>query len=371
MRIGINGLSIHGKSRRGGFWEYFYSLIKILEKVVQKEEIFVFINKKLREYFDNVENKNFKFVEIEIPEKISQYTEIFLLPFYLKKYKIKLLHFPTFAFPLYLKIPYIVTVHDLAFLKFKRNLGFHNTFYWRYIFRMGVRMASFIISVSENTKRVLKILWRIKGDKIKVIPSFSSLLISEKVEIDDSIIEKYGVKKPYFLFIGTLEPRKNLRNVLKAFLKVSEKVKDLNLLIIGQKGWEKEDLIKKIEENKDKVVWLSNIKGYELPAFYKNAIALLYPSLYEGFGLPILEAYKFLVPVITSNVSSLPEVAGKGALFVDPQNIEELEKNMIEIFYNTELREKLIQNQKEELMKYDYIKLGEKILSTYREVLLR
>lgn len=368
MRTGISGLSLHGTSRRGGLWEYFKTLLKILSLVVQREEVFVFIQKGLKQDFKQIEQKNFHFIEVKIPEKGSHYTEFIFLPYCLKKYKIELLHFPTFAVPLIPKIPYIVTVHDLSFLKLNKNLKKQDALYWKYIFRLAVKKAGLIISVSNNTKKDLNFYWRIPVSKIRVIPSFSSLLLSKTVDSDQKIIKKYRLKKPYYLFIGTLEPRKNLKRVINAFLRAVKKIDDdIKLLIIGQKGWEKHWIIEKIENNKDKIIWLDNIPDRELPVFYKNAIALLYPSLYEGFGLPILEAYKFKLPVITSNISSLPEIAGKGAILVDPEQENEIEKAIIEVYSNKNLRENLIKEQEKEIKKYNYEKIGEQILSVYRE----
>ncbi|MEO0276004.1 MAG: glycosyltransferase, partial [candidate division WOR-3 bacterium] len=157
--------------------------------------------------------------------------------------------------------------------------------------------------------------------------------------------------------------------IIEAFLNFSKKIKEnIKLIIIGQKGWKCEKILRKIEENKEKIIWFNNISKKELPFFYKNAIALLYPSLYEGFGLPILEAYKFNIPVITSNVSSLPEAAGKGAILVNPYDIKEIESAIFKIYIDKDLKSKIIESQKEEIKKYDYERIGEEILSLYRSL---
>ncbi|MEO0232317.1 MAG: glycosyltransferase family 1 protein [candidate division WOR-3 bacterium] len=365
MKIGISGFSIHGTGKRGGFWEYFKTLIKILSKKIENEEVFVFIPKGILEELDKINNKNFNFIEINTFKKGTQYFECFILPFYLKKYKINVLHFPNFASPLFLNIPYVITVHDLAFLKFKEGFKRHDLFYWRNIFRLAVKKASLIIAVSENTKKDLNFFWNIPLNKIKVLPSFSSLIYEDVKEIK----EKYNLKYPYFLFVGTLEPRKNLERTIEAFLSFSKKIEEnVKLILIGQRGWKCERILRKIEENKGKIIWFNNISKKELPFFYKNAIALLYPSLYEGFGLPIIEAYKFNLPVITSNVSSLPEVAGKGAILVNPYDIKEIESAILKIYLDKDLKSKIVEYQKEEIKKYDYERIGEEILSLYRSL---
>jgi len=368
IRIGISGASLHGIGRRGGFWEYFKVLLKILSKNAKDEKIFIFTRSDIKNEFKKMENKNFQFVDVKIPKKGAQYFEFFILPFYLKKYKINLLHFPNFAFPLISKIPYIVTVHDLAFLKFKENLKKRDYFYWKNIFRLSLKKAKLLIAVSENTKKDLNYYYKIPLKKIVVIPSFSSLIFEDfEINLDS---KRFKLNFPYFLFVGTLEPRKNIERMIEGFLRASSKIKeDLKLIIIGQKGWKYKRIVELIEKNKNKIIWLKNIDTNELPYFYKNAIALLFPSLYEGFGLPILEAYKFKIPVITSNISSLPYVAGKGAIILNPYDIGEIEKAITLIYYNQNLRENLIEKQEEELKKFEYERIGEKILSIYRSLI--
>ncbi|MEN3044865.1 MAG: glycosyltransferase family 1 protein [Candidatus Hydrothermales bacterium] len=364
MRIGISGLSIHGQSKRGGLWEYFKALIKILSKVIDKEEVFVFIPKDLNEEFCTFNHKKINFVEIKTIKKGIHYLEIFILPFFLRKYKVKLVHFPNYAFPLNQNIPYLVTVHDLAFLKIKENYKKRDLLYWNTIFRAAIKNAKVLIAVSKNTKRDLNYFWKIPLKKIKVIPSFSSIILEDKEE------ESKTLDFPYFLFVGTLEPRKNVERVIDAFIRASYKIKeDVKLVLIGQRGVKSENIFKKIEENKEKIVWLSNVKSKELPSFYKKAIALIYPSLYEGFGLPALESFKFNVPLITSNISSLPEVASKGSILVNPYCVNEIEKAICDIYYDNNLREKILKEQKEIIKDYTPEKLGEKILKVYKNLL--
>lgn len=369
MRIGISGISIHGTGKRGGLWEYFITLLKILSKKIEKDEVFVFIPKGMQEELKEITKENFHLIEAKTIKKGIQYIESFILPFYVKKYKIDVLHFPNFASPLLLKIPYIVTVHDLAFLKIKEGFKKRDLFYWKTIFRLAIKKASVIITVSENTKKDLELLWSISKNKIKVIPSFSSLIF-EDIKIDPQSEQKYNLYFPYFLFVGTIEPRKNIERTIDAFLNISSKLKeDVKLVIVGQKGWKCEKIIKKINENKEKIFWFNSVSKEELPYFYGNAIALIYPSLYEGFGLPIVEAFKFGIPVITSNISSLPEVAGKGAILVNPYNIKEIEDAILKIYLDKDLRNKLIEKQKKKIEKYNYEKIGEKILSIYRSLI--
>ncbi|MEN3045609.1 MAG: glycosyltransferase family 1 protein [Candidatus Hydrothermales bacterium] len=367
MRIGISGLSIHGQSKRGGLWEYFRALIKILSEVIDKEEVFVFIPDDLREEFKEFNFKRINFVEIKTVKKGTHYLEIFILPPFLKKYKINLVHFPNYAFPLYQNIPYLVTVHDLAFLKIRENYKKRELLYWNTIYRAAIKNAKVLIAVSNNTKKDLNYFWRIPLKNIKVIPAFSSLLLDNKKEKGR---EKKTPDFPYFLFVGTLEPRKNVERIIEAFLKASCKIKEnVKLILIGQKGFKSESICKKIEENKEKIIWLNNVKNEELSNFYEKAIALIYPSLYEGFGLPVLEAFKFNIPVITSNLSSLPEIASTGSILVNPYSTYEVEKAILDIYYENNLREKILKEQREIIKKYTPHKLGEEILKVYRSLL--
>jgi len=230
-------------------------------------------------------------------------------------------HSPNFIAPAAKKVPIIITVHDLAFVKFPAQFPVpHN---YRTYISASVKRSSKIIAVSVNTKRDLIDLFDLPEEKIEVI--YQGLDAERFKPLPTSAVKNFlghrGLPKKYFIFVGTLEPRKNLVTLLKAFCDIKKQNKESHkLLVVGEKGWHYRDIFQMVAslDISREVIFLGYVPEEELPYLYNGADLLLYPSLYEGFGLPILEAMACGTPVITSNISSLPEVAGKAAILIDP-----------------------------------------------------
>jgi len=227
----------------------------------------------------------------------------------------------------------VTTVHDLAVYKYPETFsprGGHDIVrnQKRKLF-FTKRVCDKIIAVSETTKRDLMEILKISEGKIKVIyeaadPSFSP---REKGEIG-KIRDKYGIQGDYLLCVGTREPRKNLDRVIMAFAEISRANENLSLVIVGKYGWG-EDLNSKLknslrDKQKSKIKLLGYVEKEALACLFSGAKAFVYPSLYEGFGLPILEAMACGCPVITSNLGSMKEISGEAALLVEPENIDSL-----------------------------------------------
>jgi glycosyltransferase involved in cell wall biosynthesis len=180
---------------------------------------------------------------------------------------------------------------------------------------------------------------------------------------------KYNISDNFILFVGTLQPRKNIARLIEAFAKIEEK-KDLQLIIIGKKGWLYEEILETpsrlgIEE---KVKFLHSISNEELNVFYKHALCYVLPSLYEGFGLPVLEAMNHGCPVITSNISSLPEAGGDAALYVDPESVDDIAKKMTRLINDENLRKELIEKGKKQVAKFSWEKTAKETLAVLEEL---
>jgi len=189
--------------------------------------------------------------------------------------------------------------------------------------------------------------------------------------------EKFGISSPYILFVGTLQPRKNISRLIEAFAKLEPSIKnkegsikDLRLVIVGKKGWQYEEILAAPEKFgvKEKVKFLENITDEDLPFFYKNALCFCLPSLYEGFGLPILEAMQYGCPIATSNVSSLPEAGGDAAVYFDPENVEHITKALQSLVDDEELRSKLLKKGYEQVKKFSWEKTARKTLDVLQEI---
>ena len=153
---------------------------------------------------------------------------------------------------------------------------------------------------------------------------------------------------PYFLFVGTLEPRKNFDRIFKAFEKINPASYDVNLVIAGGTGWKNKNFLAKLDDHpmKSRIYLTGYVSRDQLTEYYRNALCLLYPSLYEGFGFPIVEAMSCGTPVITGNTSSMPEIANDAAIIVDPLDIREIAHAMVNVLTDTTLRDRLIESGK-------------------------
>ncbi|PJW16463.1 glycosyltransferase family 1 protein [Geobacillus sp. WSUCF-018B] len=251
----------------------------------------------------------------------------------------------------------IVTIHDLIPLRLPeifRNTGIYN-FYDTYM-RECAEHIDHIITVSNSTKQDIMELYGIEEEKISVIylAGHSKCFNREDVgEAQQKVFEKYRINKGYILSLCTLEPRKNLTRLLKAYEIIRTKLKEeFHLVFVGGFGMRSEELIREIEKSpfKDNIIMTGYVPDEDLGVLYSNAEVFVYPSLYEGFGLPVLEAMGYGVPVVTSNVSSLPEVGGDAALYCNPYDVESIaytiEKVLLSPTLQRQLREKSLERSK-------------------------
>lgn len=232
----------------------------------------------------------------------------------------------------------VVTVHDLGSEYLPQMHQLKQRVYLSYMQRYQLKAATKIIAVSQATKDDLVERVGIKPCKVEVVYEGLDQKLFKPVQ-DDLLINSllhYNLQpKTYYLFVGTVQPRKNLARLIKAFAKFSSKenAKNTHLVIAGSKGWLSDEIyqLPKKLGIAEQVKFLGYVPEKDLPALYSGAIVLVFPSLFEGFGLPILEAQACGCPVITSNTSSMPEVAGKGAILVNPYSVDEIKDAMIRV----------------------------------------
>ena len=185
----------------------------------------------------------------------------------------------------------------------------------------------------------------------------------------ESIREKYNLPQKYILYLGTIEPRKNIERIVKAFKKYKKEVSDdLKLVIVGKKGWKYDNIMKLIESMETDIIITGYIDEDDKIPIYKLAQIFVFPSLYEGFGMPILEAMAAGTPVITSNISSMPEVAGEAGILVDPFNEDEIFEAYRKILSDKELRREMIQKGLEQAKKFEWKKSVEILEKIYEKM---
>jgi glycosyltransferase involved in cell wall biosynthesis len=260
----------------------------------------------------------------------------------------------------------VVTVHDVAFRLFPQMYPAT----WRTLFRLGLRRAArqadAIITVSRHTATDLARLTPVDPKRIHVVPSAVALPAGR--DDPDPTLRRLKVPRPYFLFAGTLEPRKNLVRLVRAYRRAALRVPHA-LVLAGPLGWRSHRLHREVAvPGRGRVMLTGRVSALELDALYRGAAAFCYPSLYEGFGLPVLEAMARGVPVITSTASALPEVAGDAALQVDPRSVRDLAETIERVLTDREEAERLGALGRDRAARFTWNRTARLTLGVYQAV---
>ncbi|MFH1232239.1 MAG: glycosyltransferase family 1 protein, partial [Patescibacteria group bacterium] len=289
----------------------------------------------------------------------------------------------------------LITVHDLSFLRNPEFFSLRKNF-WHNMINVSKLLKKFkqIIAISENTKRDIIELCGISPDKIKVIYSgvgeeYKQITNLNLIELKDTecsighsvskaieakrlneVKQKYNLPDNFILYLGTIEPRKNIEGIIKAYNQLridNSELEDVKLIIVGGKGWKSKNIYKEwdLSEYKDDIKFLDYISSENKVYLYNLASVFLYPSFYEGFGFPPLEAMACGTPVIASYSSSLPEVIGDAGLLVDPYNITEIANALKQILLNKDLSDKLIKKGLEQAKQFSWIKTAREYLEVF------
>lgn len=274
----------------------------------------------------------------------------------------------------YTKIRSVVTIHDVCYKTFPDMFPFTERSIYELKYRHSCLNSSRIIAISESTKRDIIELLGVDANKIDVIyQAINPTFYSRQSDIEVcKVIDKYNIPKEYILSVGSINSRKNLLGIVHAYTLLPKELQ-IPLVIVGNGGEYKEQVLRFATNAgiENKLIMLGNLaSSVDLQAIYQQAELLIYPSFYEGFGLPVTEALLCGTPVITSNVSSLPEAAGPGALYVDPTNIAQIAQSIEKLLIDTKLRSELIQEgHNYALTKFDPRHLTAQVENLYRQLL--
>src|SRR3989344_5320863 len=371
MIIGFDGSRAFSK-KRTGTENYSYQLLKSLSTIDKKNQYIVYLRPGVEVGESWSENLTFKVISwsrlwtqggLVIQTFIDDLDVLFV---------------PAHTLPVISKpgLKTVMTVHDLGAEYLPKMYQLKQQLYLKYITRYQLTSATKLIAVSKATKMDIIKKVGINPKKVEVVYEGYDNKLFKPVKSDTQV----SSLMPFFLFVGTIQPRKNLARLIQAFalfvnrdsLNSNEKRKTKNgfrLLIVGSKGWASSEIymLPKKLGIEGRVKFLGYVPDKDMPALYSNALALVFPSLFEGFGLPILEAQASGCPVITSNTSSMPEVAGKGAILVDPYSTSDIVKGMSDIL-NKEIRDKLTKAGFENIKRFSWEKCAKETLSVLEEI---
>lgn len=376
-RIGIDA-RFYGSLGKG-LGRYVQKLIENLEKIDAENKYFVFLR---RENFEEYVPQNKNFQKILADYRWYTFSEQINMPRLLKKYKLDLVHFPHFNVPIFYFGKFVITIHDLILVHFPTVKGttLNPFFYWlkykvyKLVIWLAIKKARRIITVSEFSKKDLLKHYNISQEKIRVTYEACDIP-GEKQQKSNSFVaeanfllsEKYGIIKPYALYVGNAYPHKNLERLISVFENINKKIPELQLVLVGKMDYFYERL-KKETENKGvrNVVFLGFVPDEDLNFVYSNARCYVFPSLYEGFGLPPLEAMTAGVPVAAANNSCLEEILGEAAVYFDGKNKQEIEDAILKVF-DDEIKCELIKKGFKQVRKYNWKKMARETLNVYDE----
>jgi len=261
----------------------------------------------------------------------------------------------------------VVTVHDLAFLRFPSLFPRAWSFLYRLGLRAAVRRADAILTPSRNTAEDLLGRTRVEPRKIHVTPLAAALPTSGADP--DEVLRRLAIPEPYVLFVGTLEPRKNLVRLVRAYRRAAGVGLPHTLVLAGPMGWHAEALRRELAlEGPGRVVLTGPLGAEDLDAVYRRADAFVYPSLYEGFGLPVLEAMARGVPTVASATSAVPEVTGDAAIGVDPRSVRDLARAIERVLSDADLARDLAARGRARAERFDWDETARLTLEVYERI---
>lgn len=370
MVIGIDGNEAN-VGKKVGIGQYAYEILSNIYKLLPEYDgldVRVYLKHKPNLQMPDP-NEHWRYTVVRSPRLWTQIA----LPAYLYTHKKPSVFFsPTHYAPRFSPVPSAISIMDLSYLHFPELFKSSDLYQLKNWTRYSAEKAEMIFTISEASKHDIMKIYKIPESKITV--TYPGIKFDEKQKSAPmvDVHKAYNISRRYLLFVGTLQPRKNIVRLFEAFkvLKTQKKYDDLELVIVGKKGWLFDEiLVAPTQLGIDQSVkFLDFIPDKDMSSLYKHAQCFVLPSLYEGFGLPVLEAMTYDCPVVTSNISSLPEAGGDAALYFDPTNVSDIAKTIDKVLSNEKLRQDMIKKGQSQVKKFSWEKTARQTLEVLMEI---
>ena len=372
IRIEVSSLANKTLSGVGNYTRLLSEALDTSPKTSLHASYFNFLSRQTTPILDIKQplEKN-SFVPLRVYAKLQSFNLAPAFDIFLKKVDLTIL--PNFAtWPTLRSSLRATVIHDLTYLRFPEAVEEKNLTHLRRVVPRSIKKADFIITVSETVKNELIGEFGLDPDRcvVTTIPPDSSYSVKNNNEIH----QKYGIPtKKYIFFIGNLEPRKDLPTLIRAYQKLPDAIKqEYSLVLAGGQGWKtakSKAAIKRAQEDGDRVIHVGYVDQADASAFYQRASLFVMPSLYEGFGMPVLEALSSKTPVVASDIPVLREAGGNAAIYAQPQNSDDFSRKILSTLTDNELRAQLINNSIKHLEAFSWRKNADIILTKTKSLL--
>lgn len=369
MLIGIDGFEA-SVSRRVGVGRLAVEVIRHLEKIDKKNSYRIYVPGNVQPGMPK-EKQRWKYRRVVHTRLWSQLT----LPIHLMldRPTPDVFLSPVHYAPRFCPCPSVIFVFDLSYIHFPELFKESDSYKLKNWTKYSVEKAARMLTISEASKADIIEQYNVDSNKVVVAYPGIRMKVKKQGSRVKSILKRYGIEEDYILYVGTLQPRKNLVRLIEAFKLAMEQRNNgtMNLVIVGKKGWMYEEIFAKVKELnlEQKVIFTDFVPDEELQALYSRAKCLVLVSLYEGFGLPVVEAMAYGVPVVVSNTSSLPEIVGGVGIMVNPDQTEDIANGILEVLGMSESEYKEISDRcKRQARKFSWEKTARETLKVLEEV---
>ncbi len=370
MRIAIDATAI--PTQRVGAGNYILNLARTLIQIDRENEYVIFAQASNVPDLGN-SPANAKIVSLAWFSRLQRILwEQVLLPRQIRSFGIDVLHSPHYTLPVTVPCVSIVTFHDMTFFLYPQMHQYYKRIFFGAMIQIAAKRANAIVADSESSRQDILLLLDVNPNRVFTVPLGVSPAYHhvDDRESLESIRRKYHLPERFLLYVGVLEPRKNLPVLVRAYRSLVNRGIPHSLVIVGRKGWMYDQLFQTIRDLDlaSRVIFTGYVPEAELPLIYSTADLFIYPSLYEGFGLPVLEAMACGVPVVTSNISSMPEIVGNAGILVDPRRMDELADAVFRISTNRDLHDELAHKGAVRAQLFSWERTARETLDVYRRV---